>query len=189
MAGAADKKQAQRNVEILSSIHKLSIIINIIVLLFIFILKRPSYGKKYYFIFSIPSFICQYTIEKIGRPIFTVNSDGYKVLKKPGDDLQQAGLTEYMFDIIYLTLLIDILMCIFGSMKVWWILLIIPLYAGWKLKGIISTILNIFMPNLRRNRSSNNNGDTNNTNNEDEGKSKRQIKMEKRGNKQKVRYR
>lgn len=188
MAGAAEKKQAQRNFETLSSVHKLSGIVNTISLLCIFLLHRPLNGKKYYFLFSIPAFICQYIVENIGRPTFKINEDGYKVLVKAGDDLQQAGLTEYMFDIIYLTLFIDILMCIFGSMKVWILLLIIPIYACWKLKGIISTVLGLFLPNLKSNR--------NNAGGEDskahvETKSKRQQKMEKRAAKgqQQVRYR
>lgn len=187
MAGAAEKKQAQRNLETLSSVHKLSGIINIIVIIFIFFLKRPTNGKKYYFLFSIPAFICEYVVEKIGRPKYSFNEDGYKILIKAGDDLQQAGLTEYMFDIIYLTLLIDILMIVFGSMKVWILLLIIPIYACWKLKNIISAVLGLFLPNWRSKK-----GDEN-VSTPVETKSKRQQKLEKRAAKaqgqQQVRYR
>lgn len=182
MAGAADKKQAQRNVETLSSVHKLSIIINVVSVLCLFVLKRPS-SKKYYLIYSIPAFFCEYTIEKIGRPKFDHNVDGYKILVKPGDDLQQSGLTEYMFDIIYLTLLIDLLMCITGSNKVWWISLAVPAFAFWKLRGILGTILGFIMP--RRNKSSR--GEDGETESGAPLKSKRQQKLEKRG--EKVRYR
>lgn len=188
MAGAADKKQAQRNIESLSSVHKLSLIINLISIICIFIIKRPLSGKICFILFSIPSIFCEYTIEKIGRPKYTKNGDGYTILLKSGEDLQQSGLTEYMFDIIYLTLLIDLLMCIFGSMKVWWILLIIPIFAAWKLKGIVSTILGMFMPNLRRGgKKSGIEGEEESDDNSN--KSKRQLKKEKRGDKQKVRYR
>lgn len=189
MAGAADKKQAQRNVESLTSVHKLSLIINLISIICVFIIRRPLHGKFYFILFSIPLIFCEYTIEKIGRPKYTINSDGYKILLKSGEDLQQSGLTEYMFDIIYLTLLIDLLMCLFGSMKVWWFLLIVPIFAGWKLKGILSTVLNMFLPNLRRNNKTDNGNKLDNNNDDNSGKSKRQLKMEKRGNKQKVRYR
>lgn len=186
MAGAAEKKQAQRNTETLSSIHKLSGIINLIVLISIFLIGRPKNGKKYYFIYSIPLMICQYIIEKIGRPKYGINADGYKILIKAGDDLQQSGLTEYMIDIIYLTLLIDILMILFGSMKVWYLLLIIPIFAIWKLKGIISMIMGMFFPSKNKGNVS---PTTTDGLNGEPVKSKRQEKLEKRGNKQKVRYR
>lgn len=192
MAGAADKKQAQRNTETLASVHKLSAIVNVLAILCVFVLRRPRSGKLYFIFFSIPALFCQYTVEKVGRPKYTTNSDGYKVLVRAGEDLQQAGLTEYMFDIIYLTLLIDILMCLFGSMKVWWILLVVPGFAAWKLKGIVGTVLGMFLPSLRGGRSGGQSATTDATGEADgaaAGKSKRQLKMEKRGNKQKVRYR
>lgn len=185
MAGAAEKKQAQRNVESLSSVHKLSLIINLISIICVYIIQRPKNGKFYYLLYSIPSIFCEYTVEKIGRPTYTFNADGYKVLVTSGEDLQQSGLTEYMFDIIYLTLFIDILMCLFGTVKVWWILIVIPIFAGWKLKSIISSAMRMFLPSLGgQNKANEEAAETENS-----GKSKRQLKMEKRGNIQKVRYR
>ncbi|TID21065.1 hypothetical protein CANINC_003525 [Pichia inconspicua] len=191
MASASDKKQAVRNLSILASVHKLSLIINILAFICVYILKRPSSGKFRFILFSLPLIFCEWTIEKIGRPIYTTDPNGYKLLVKPGDDLQQSGLTEYMFDIIYLTLIIDILMCVFGSMKVWWILLVIPGYAGWKLKGIASTVLSMFMPSLRGRNASAQSATTSTMGNDSgaEGKSKRQAKLEKRAAKQQVRYR
>jgi hypothetical protein len=194
MAGAAEKKQAQRNLETLSSVHKLSAIVNAITLLSLFLLGRPSSGKKWYFIFSIPAFACQYIAEKIGRPRYNINADGYKVLVRAGDDLQQAGLTEYMFDIIYLTLLIDILTVVFGTMKVWYLLLVVPAYACWKLKGVFSMalgVLQMFIPGLKFSRGKKPEGaaGVNGSGEEEPLKSKRQQKMEKRANKQQVRYR
>lgn len=177
MAGAADKKQAQRNLQTLASVHKLSAVINTLAILFVFILKRPSSGKKWFIIWSLPLLFCQYTVEKIGRPVYSLNQDGYQVLVKPGDDLQQSGLTEYMFDIIYLTLLIDILMCIFGTMKVWWLLLIVPLFAGYKLKWIAGMLFNFLKSKRLNNHSS--------SPNEDPQMSKRQQKLAKRAEKMK----
>lgn len=189
MAGAADKKQAQRNTETLSSVHRLSFIVNVFAVLCIFVLKRPRSGKLYFLLFSLPSLFCEYTVEKVGRPRYTTNSDGYKLLMKAGEDLQQAGLTEYMFDVIYLTLVIDVLMCLFGSMKVWWVLLVIPGFAGWKLKGLVGTVLGMFMPGLGGSRKSGSEAASADAEGDSAGKSKRQIKLEKRGAKQKVRYR
>ncbi|GMM32167.1 Snd2 protein [Martiniozyma asiatica (nom. inval.)] len=186
MAGAADKKQAQRNRETLKSLHTFSGIVNVLVLLFFFILKRPTTGVIYWLIFSTPAFIFEYIVESIGRPTYSINEKGYEILDRPGDDLQQEGLTEYMFDIIYLTLIIDILMCVLGTMKVWWLLFAIPAFAMYKL----SWLWKRFLPSLKGNK-----GGPSAEEAEQKigsgGKSKRQQKMEKRAQKQQqqVRYR
>lgn len=189
MASSSEKKQAARNLAILTSLHKLSGIINFLAFICVYIIRRPSSGKFRFILFSIPSIFCEWTIEKIGRPNYSTDPDGYKILVKPGDDLQQSGLTEYMFDIVYLTLFIDILMCLFGSMKVWWILLVVPGYAGWKLKGIATTVLGMFMPSLRGRNSSAAAAAGAGEDTGTAGKSKRQAKLEKRAAKQQVRYR
>ncbi|KAG7694326.1 hypothetical protein KL930_004129 [Ogataea haglerorum] len=111
MAGASDKKQAAANL--------------------------PA-TNWHYFAFSLPGLGCQYVLEKVGRPKYRINHEGYSVLTSPGQDLQQHGLTEYMIDIVYLTLIIDVLMVLFGSNKVWLLLLAAPAYAGYKLKGFIA---------------------------------------------------
>lgn len=186
MAGAAEKKQATRNVETLASVHKLSAIVNAIAFICVFILRRPSSGRFRLLLFTIPLAFCEWTVEKIGRPVYSTNQDGYQVLMKAGQDLQQSGLTEYMFDVIYLTLLIDVLMCVFGTMKVWWLVLAVPAYAGWKLKGVVSMILGMFLPSFRRNSAAAAAAGAADGSGE---KSKRQAKLEKRAAKQQVRHR
>ncbi|KAG7807034.1 hypothetical protein KL921_004458 [Ogataea angusta] len=137
MAGASDKKQAAANSSILRQLHLASVVVNVLALLALFLLHRPA-AKKYYFIFSLPGLGCQYVLEKVGRPKYHTNPQGYSVLSSAGQDLQQQGLTEYMIDIVYLTLIIDVLMILFGSNKVWLLLLAVPAYAGYKLKGFIA---------------------------------------------------
>ncbi|KXI82171.1 UNVERIFIED_CONTAM: hypothetical protein ACS92_06465 [Bacillus cereus] len=102
-----------------------------------------------------------------------MNPQGYSVLSSAGQDLQQQGLTEYMIDIVYLTLAIDVLMVLFGSNKAWLLLLAVPSYAGYKLKGFISPFF------ARRQKEEQIETET--------VKSKRQQKLESR--KTKVRYR
>lgn len=179
MAGAAEKKRAQRNTEILASLHKISISIAIVSLISITIFKRPGQCLPYFLFFNIPSMVCEYIVENIGRPTFEVNEDGYTVLVRAGDDLQQSGLTEYMFDIVYLSNLINLLMSLFGTMKVWYLILIVPVYACWKLKGLASTVLGFLLPNLRRNSNRPNDNGAGGAKSE-ETKSKRQAKLEKR---------
>ncbi|KAJ1021093.1 hypothetical protein NDA16_003879 [Ustilago loliicola] len=46
-----------------------------------------------------------------------------------GNDLQQSGLTQYMFDIIYVTWFVQLASLVWG--KFWYLYLIIPAYAGY----------------------------------------------------------
>lgn len=181
MAGASDKKLAQRNIETLKSIHTLSLIINVVCLASFLLLNRPSKGIWKFLILSIPSWGLEYMIEKLGRPTFKLNDDGYQVLVKPGDDLQQQGLTEYMIDVIYLTLIIDVLNLVFNSDKCWYLLLLIPVFAIYQTKWIWSR----FLPSFGGSRK---NADLQNAEDNEPKMSKRQMKLEKR-NKNKVSYR
>ncbi len=181
MAGASDKKQATSNARILKEIHLLAHAVNIVTLFVLFYFNRPS-SKKLYFIFSLPSAASEIILEKIGRPKYQTNKQGYSVLKKAGEELKQSGLTEYMFDIIYLTLIIDVLLITTGSNKVWWLYLVVPGFAAFKLKTILGTLLQLVRgPNAPE--------ETARDGPQTRSKSKRQEKMETRKQKQKVVYR
>lgn len=133
MAGASQKKQAVNNVNVLRQIGIIAGVVNALSLIAIFIFRRPS-SVKTFLVFSIPGWVCHYILESVGRPKF---SEGKLV--SAGQDLEQSGLTEYMFDIVYVTLLEDILMILFGSNKVWWLYTMIPAFAAYKVKGIFSS--------------------------------------------------
>jgi SRP-independent targeting protein 2/TMEM208 len=62
----------------------------------------------------------QYQLEFVGRPTF----DDRGGVIKTGDDLGQAGLTEYMFDILYLTWGIQLLVA-FTTVYAWWLCLLV----------------------------------------------------------------
>lgn len=132
MAGASQKKIAASNTKALKEIHILSGAINAIAIIAVFLLKRPA-NYKPFVILSIPLAFSQFTIEKSGRPVY--GSDGRLV--KTAIDLSQEGLTEYLFDIVYFTLIEDILMVLFGSNKVWWLFVAIPVFAIYKAWGIL----------------------------------------------------
>lgn len=137
MAGQSLKKTASANEKRLMQLHTISLAINILVMLSLLGLKRPSSYMKYIF-FSIPGWICEYFIEKSGRPKYSVDSiSGQRKALRSGDDLHQSGLLEYMFDIIYITWFLDILMILFGSNKVWWLFSIVPLFAFYKISELV----------------------------------------------------
>ncbi|ODQ79416.1 hypothetical protein BABINDRAFT_161818 [Babjeviella inositovora NRRL Y-12698] len=139
MAGASDKKLAVANTQTLKSVHTVSLAINVLALLVLFVFHRPG-SKKPFIFFSLPLVGAEYAIERFGRPKY----DG-KVVVLAGADLTQQGVTEWLFDIVYFTLALDVLMILFGSNKVWWLWLAIPGYAGYKSFGFLKGLKEMFM--------------------------------------------
>ena len=64
----------------------------------------------------------QLQLESIGRPAF----DDRGGIIKSGSDLGQSGLTEYMFDILYLTWGIQILVAVTNVQFAWCLYLSVP---------------------------------------------------------------
>lgn len=112
--------------------HLSALILNILFLaLSTLWLKR---SLTLYTILSIPSFACQFVLERTGRPSYV--ADG-KTLVKSGEDLAAPGLTEYMFDVIWVTWASLVAVLMFGE-KGWFTWLVVPvygLYTAWGLFG------------------------------------------------------
>lgn len=112
----------------LKIIHSVSLAVNLFFLASFFLFKRPASFKPYLFC-SLPAFLLQFQLERMGRPKY----DAKGVLVTAGDDLAQAGLTEWFHDVLYLTWACDLLAPITGSNKVWYLYLLIPTYASYKI--------------------------------------------------------
>lgn len=181
MASQSSKKTAAANEQTLKELHLISLAINALALFSLFVFGRPQ-SKWKYIIFSLPALGCQFVLEKSGRPTFTEGSvSGLKTLSKSGDDIKGPGLFEYMFDCIYITWFCDILMIVFGSNKVWLLLLVIPGFLGYKLFNIGKSFFGGKKLPVAEESAE--------TANAPQGKSKRQTKLEQRGQKQKFRAR
>lgn len=179
MAGQSVKKQVTNNLKVLKETHIITAVIYISSLIARFYFKRPTNNKIFY-LTSIPLFISLFIIEKTGRPLIINN----KIIKE-GQDLSQPGLVEYLFDVIYLTLFLNLVSILFNSNFIFWVYLAVPGFAGYKLYTLLQAGKAMFSPSTGNNTTTGNN--TNNTNNTE--KSKRQQKMEARGDKPKIRYR
>ncbi|GEQ67928.1 hypothetical protein JCM33374_g1594 [Metschnikowia sp. JCM 33374] len=184
MASSSSKKIASTNANTLKELHLISLGINVLVLLFLFIFNRPA-SKWKYIVFSLPSFGCQFVLEKSGRPVFATDQlTGNQKLVRAGDDIKGPGLFEYMFDCIYITWLCDLLMIIFGSNKVWLLYLVIPVFVAYKVSSIARSFLG---KNSTPGQPVSGAAEDPSTS---QGKSKRQAKLEKRGQQsQRVRMR
>lgn len=174
MAGKATKKQAAANTQALNQLYKVAGPVLVLALLRTLWSSNNSYIK--YVMFNLPMCISLYILEKTGRPQY----DAKGRVVREGMDLGQAGgMTEYMFDIIYLSIVANIGRIVFDTNKFWYLMLLCPVYVGYKLYSLKQQ----FFPGDPAP-----NGAV--TQQEPEAqKSKRQLKREKRGDEVKYKYR
>lgn len=182
MASLSSKKTAAANAKTLQELHIISAVVNLLVWIGLFLLGRPA-SKWKYFVLSVPAFASEFVLEKSGRPVHTSDPvTGLKRLVKSGDDIKGPGLFEYMFDCIYITWLCDLLMLVFGSNKVWFLYLVVPGYVAYK----VSSLARSFMgKSSKSSQAPESKADSQAA----PAKSKRQAKMEQRGQKTRVRTR
>ena len=133
MAQKAKKDRAKANTSALNSLHIGSLTLNLLFVLFSLLLRRRSLLA--YTLLSLPSFIAQYILETSGRPKYDPQT---KALKSAGEDLAAAGLTEYMFDIIWVTWGCLVIVMLLGNWGwlVWGVVPIYGLYKGYGLLGM-----------------------------------------------------
>ena len=131
MAQKAKKDRAKANITTLNNLHIGSLSLNCLFILFNLIVKRRSLLA--YALFSIPCFVAEYILETTGRPKFDATT---KALKSSGEDLAAPGLTEYMFDIIWITWLCLIAVATFGNWG-WIVWAVVPVYGAYKGYGLL----------------------------------------------------
>ncbi|KAI2466583.1 DUF788-domain-containing protein [Annulohypoxylon bovei var. microspora] len=126
MAQKARKDRAKTNAAALTNLHIGTLIVNSLFFLFTFLIKKRSI--LLYVILSIPSFICEYILESSGRPKYDPST---KAMKTAGEDLSAPGLTEYMFDVIWMTWASVVLVILFGNWG-WLLWAAVPAYGVFK---------------------------------------------------------
>jgi len=129
MAQKAAKSQAQRNTAIIKRLQLLSLGVHGLFILLRFLVFRSSGSRSTYLLYFLlggPSAVIVILFQRNSSPTYAPNGD----LKKPGDDLEAKGLTEYLFDILYWTWGTIALAAIFGD-RAWWAWAAIPLYSMW----------------------------------------------------------
>ncbi|CRK12175.1 SRP-independent targeting protein 2 like [Verticillium longisporum] len=131
MAQKAKKDRAKSNTAALNNLHIGSATVNVAFLAFHFLFRSRS--LFWYFLLSAPAFICQFVLERSGRPTY----DASGALRTAGEDLASAGLTEYMFDVVWVTWASVVAVILFGNGG-WLLWLAVPAYgayAGYGLMG------------------------------------------------------
>ncbi|KAI1661791.1 hypothetical protein F4813DRAFT_173122 [Daldinia decipiens] len=126
MAQKARKDTAKANAAALTNLHIGTLIVNTLFVLFNLVFKKRSI--LLYVILSIPSFICEYFLESSGRPRYDPTT---KALRRAGEDLSSPGLTEYMFDVIWVTWASVVLVILLGNWG-WLLWTVVPAYGAFK---------------------------------------------------------
>ncbi|CAK7245554.1 MAG: hypothetical protein STHCBS139747_007138 [Sporothrix thermara] len=133
MAQKAKKDRAKSNAATLNSLHIGALIVNAVFLLFCVVFRSRSLVA--WLLMSMPAFLCQYMIERAGRPRFDAQTG---VLRSSGEDLAAAGLTEYMFDVVWVTWGVELLVVLFGN-KLWFLWAVVPAYGAYKGYGLLGS--------------------------------------------------
>ncbi|KAI2642877.1 hypothetical protein GGS21DRAFT_196841 [Xylaria nigripes] len=126
MAQKARKDRAKANAAALQNLHIGALVVNTLFILSTFIFKGRS--LLLYALLSTPSFICEFTLESTGRPKYDSSNNS---LKSAGEDLSAPGLTEYMFDVIWVTWASVVLVIFVGNWG-WLLWSVVPAYGAFK---------------------------------------------------------
>lgn len=131
MAQKAKKDRAKANAAALNNLHMGSLVVNALFLLSHFLFRPRSLVA--YGLFATPSIICEYVLEISGRPKFDAATGA---LKTAGQDLAAAGLTEYMFDVIWVTWAATISVMLVGNWG-WLLWAVLPAYGAYQGSGLL----------------------------------------------------
>ncbi|PBP17183.1 hypothetical protein BUE80_DR012122 [Diplocarpon rosae] len=131
MAQKAKKDRAKANTTSLNQLHIGTATLNGLFIIFNLVIKRRSLLA--WVIISIPCFIAECILETSGRPKYDATT---KALKSAGEDLAASGLTEYMFDIVWVTWLSLILVMFLGNWG-WIVWSAVPAYGLYKGYGFL----------------------------------------------------
>ncbi|CAN8096527.1 unnamed protein product [Discula destructiva] len=131
MAQKAKKDRAKSNGTALNNLHIGAAVVNGLFLAWSLLFRSRSLLA--YVLLSLPSFICQFTLEKAGRPKYDAATGA---LKSAGEDLAASGLTEYMWDVVWITWACQVLVMLFGNW-LWLLWTVVPAYGAYKGYGLL----------------------------------------------------
>lgn len=124
MAQKAKKDRAKSNAAALTNLHIGSAVVNLLFLSVHFLFRSRS--LFWYLLLSAPALVCEFILERTGRPTFDANG----TLKTSGEDLAAPGLTEYMWDVVWVTWASVLLVTLFGNWG-WFLWLAVPAYGAY----------------------------------------------------------
>ncbi|KAH7916775.1 hypothetical protein BJ138DRAFT_1139120 [Hygrophoropsis aurantiaca] len=174
MAKGAAKRIAGQNEQTIKMLKMGMLVPTVLSLLLRLLFRRgslpPSTGSLVIYVLTyFPALFLSQYLQKMGT---SRRDPTTGTLISSGEDLSQPGVTEWCFDILYVTWACQIGSGAFGEWF-WWLYLIIPLYAGFKVWT------NLISPMMGRSSAAGAGSDENGAA-EQETLSKRQEKLRKR---------
>ncbi|KAH9978014.1 DUF788-domain-containing protein [Lactifluus volemus] len=141
MANASAKRIASQNEAAIKNMLYGHVLSNLLPLLIRILFQWQDFqpSKKaitfYCLTLALSQFLYQY-LKKTGTP----KRDPTGNLVSPGDDLNHPGMTEWIFDILYISWFAQVGSAILGEWF-WWIYLAIPIFVIYKLWNTLSPML------------------------------------------------
>ncbi|PGH23629.1 hypothetical protein AJ80_02235 [Polytolypa hystricis UAMH7299] len=124
MARKATKTLAARNTTLLLRTHLITLTLHTLFLTLSFLISRRSLTP--YILLTSPTLLIEFYLDRLGRPRY--NPDG--TLRSAGEDLDARGLTEFLWDVLYWTWGCMGVVCVFGD-RAWWLWVAVPGYSAW----------------------------------------------------------
>ncbi|CAE6532814.1 unnamed protein product [Rhizoctonia solani] len=132
MANASAKKVAAQNEVAIRNLQMGMLVANALYWILRLLFRRPVLAggpTSLYILTFIPTVVLYRHLTSIGLPRKEPNTGA---LISPGEDLNQSGITEWCWDIIYVTWGCAVGSSLLGNW-VWWLYLVIPGYAAFKI--------------------------------------------------------
>ncbi|KAI9897256.1 hypothetical protein N3K66_008278 [Trichothecium roseum] len=135
MAQKAKKDRAKANAAALNNLHIGSAVAHAVFLAFNLALASPSSRRSLlaYALLSAPGLACEYALESSGRPR---RDPATGALRSSGEDLAAPGLTEYMFDVVWVTWASLACVVVFGDWG-WLLWGVVPAYGLYMGSGLL----------------------------------------------------
>ncbi|EPQ59572.1 DUF788-domain-containing protein [Gloeophyllum trabeum ATCC 11539] len=140
MANASAKKIAAQNETAIKNIQLGMLIASLLSILLRLLLRRNTLTLSFRTLLSSSTYLITFFLSRFLTRVGTPRRSASGELLSPGDDLNQAGMTEWCFDVLYITWACQVGSAALGDW-VWWLYSVIPLYAGYKGYNLVSPFL------------------------------------------------
>ncbi|EES05756.1 hypothetical protein BDA96_04G307600 [Sorghum bicolor] len=134
MAKQGAKKMKDENKKRLELLLRIILVSNAIYIVVRMAIMHSSFTWKHWIGLMVTSaayFLPYKQLASMAKPVYSDNGE----LLDGGFDLSTGGVCEYLYDVIYITVFVQLMSII--SEKFWWTYLVIPAFAGYKIFGLL----------------------------------------------------
>uniref|UniRef100_A0A0D9VJ91 Transmembrane protein 208 n=1 Tax=Leersia perrieri TaxID=77586 RepID=A0A0D9VJ91_9ORYZ len=134
MAKQGVKKTRDANKKQMELLLRLILAANVIYIIVRLAVMHSSFTWKHWIGLAVTSaayFLPYKQLANMSEPEYSDNGE----LINAGYDLNAGGMSEYLQDVIYITLFVQLTSII--SDKFWWTYIVIPAYGGYKISGLL----------------------------------------------------